>query len=233
MPLKTAQYDQDFLKANMMGPNAILILEELLDHLSLSSRMRILDLGCGKGLSSIFLAREYKARIFALDLWIPATDNHIRFQKTGLDDFIVPIHADAHELPFANHFFDAVISVDSYHYFGNNDTFFSEKIRPLLKKGGLVALAFPGLKSELQTVPEAMKPYWKEEELPMLHSAAWWKELFKDELHELHIWEMACFKEAWKSWLDTDNPYAVQDRAMLRTDNDRFMNLIGITGTVS
>lgn len=167
MPLKTAQYDQDFLKANMMGPNAILILEELLDHLSLSSRMRILDLGCGKGLSSIFLAREYKARIFALDLWIPATDNHIRFQKTGLDDFIVPIHADAHELPFANHFFDAVISVDSYHYFGNNDTFFSEKIRPLLKKGGLVALAFPGLKSELQTVPEAMKPYWKEEELPM------------------------------------------------------------------
>lgn len=44
---------------------------------------------------------------------------------------------------------------------------------------------------------------------------------------------MACFKEAWKSWLDTDNPYAVQDRAMLRTDNDRFMNLIGITGTVS
>ena len=30
-------------------------------------------------------------------------------------------------MPFAEEFFDAVVSVDAYHYVGNNDTFFPEK----------------------------------------------------------------------------------------------------------
>ena len=29
-----------------------------------------------------------------------------------------------------------------------------------------------------------------------------------------------------------DNPYAVGDREMIRTDNGRYMNIIGITGTL-
>ena len=41
---------------------------------------------------------------------------------------------------------------------------------------------------------------------------------------------MECFHQAWDDWLNTDNPYAVGDRKMIHTDNDRYMNLIGITG---
>ena len=33
--------------------------------------MRVLDLGCGKGLSSIFLAKEFGVQVWAADLWTP------------------------------------------------------------------------------------------------------------------------------------------------------------------
>ena len=42
---------------------------------------------------------------------------------------------------------------------------------------------------------------------------------------------MSCFSQAWKDWLGTDNPYAAEDRKMLRADGGRYMNLIGIVGT--
>ena len=124
---KTEKYDKNFLKENMMGPNSMMILEELLNEVPLKAGMRVLDLGCGNGLTSVFLAKEYGVQVFALDLWISATDNYRRFLKNGVDDLIIPIHADAQDMPFAEEFFDAVVSVDAYHYVGNNDTFFPGK----------------------------------------------------------------------------------------------------------
>lgn len=230
---KTDSYSPALLRENMMGPNSMRILEELLAQFPLEPGMRVLDLGCGRGLTSLFLAREYGVQVFALDLWIPAGENYRRFQQAGLDNQIVPIHADAQDMPFAEGYFDAVVSVDSYHYVGSNDTFFPEKLRPLLKKGGRVALAFPGMKYEVQqNVPEEMKPFWPPEALELWHSIPWWKEKLVRELDGLRMWEMSCFDQAWADWLATDNPYAVEDRAMIRTDNGRFMNLIGITGTL-
>ena len=44
---------------------------------------RILDLGCGKGISSLFLYRKYRAQVYAVDLWIPPTENLARFSAAG------------------------------------------------------------------------------------------------------------------------------------------------------
>ena len=228
---RTGKYDKDFLKKNMMGPNSMMILEELLEKVPLKPEMKVLDLGCGNGLTSIFLAKEYGVQVFALDLWISATDNFKRFQEAGVENMVIPIHADAHDMPFAEGFFDAVISVDAYHYVGNNNTFFPEKVRPLLKKNGIAAIAFPGMKYEVkENVPDEMKPYWEAEALEMWHSIEWWRTKFENELNHLNMWEMGCFEQAWNDWLNTDNPYAVEDRKMIYTDNGRYMNLIGITG---
>lgn len=98
---KSNKYDKDFLMKNMMGPNCIKILEELTSKIKLEKGMRILDLGCGKGISSIFLAKEFDATVFATDLWIEPTENYKRFKEFKLDDKIFPIQAEAHELPYA------------------------------------------------------------------------------------------------------------------------------------
>ena len=60
---KSEQYDKQFLLENMMGPNALKILEELTEGIKLTSDMKILDLGCGKGLTSIFLAKEFGVQV--------------------------------------------------------------------------------------------------------------------------------------------------------------------------
>ena len=92
MDMKSDRYDVAFVKDNMMGPNSMKILEEMADSLHLKRGMRVLDLGCGKGLTSIFLAEEYDVCIFATDLWIDASKNYRRIQQFGLEDRIMPIH---------------------------------------------------------------------------------------------------------------------------------------------
>ncbi|MFP4160320.1 MAG: SAM-dependent methyltransferase, partial [Desulfobacterales bacterium] len=52
----SAKYDPDWILDNQMGPNALWLAEWLLQDLPLAPGMRVLDLGCGKAMSSIFMA---------------------------------------------------------------------------------------------------------------------------------------------------------------------------------
>jgi len=231
---KTRSYNQEFINKNLMGPNAMIQLEEMTRNIDFKAGMRILDLGCGKGLSSIFLAKEFGVTVIAYDLWISATENYERFKAMGLDDLIIPLHGDANKMPFPNDYFDGVISVDSYHYYGSNDHFYSEKLQPLLKKDAIVAIAIPGMKIELgNAIPEEMKPYWDEESFNTWKTIHWWQQIFTVTLNHVVVKEMDCFDEAWSDWLDTDNPHAVGDRNMMKTDGGKYMNLIAIIGTVN
>ncbi len=228
--MKCKKYDSEFLEANMMGPNSMLILENLLEKAPLTSDMRVLDLGCGNGLTSIFLAKEYGVQVFAVDLWISATDNYKRFSMMNLEDKIIPIHADATQLPFADNYFDAVISVDAYHYFGNNETYYDAYLSKVLRQDALIAIAVPGMKYDLDQIPVEMKPHWSEEAFAMWNSCNWWERTMSksNNLNIKSIQEMDCFSEAWQDWLKTENSYAITDLQMLEADNSRYMNLISI-----
>jgi cyclopropane fatty-acyl-phospholipid synthase-like methyltransferase len=198
---KQTEFSQHFYQQNLMGPSAVRILDELCGRLKLTPDMRILDLGCGTGLTSIYLAKEYGAQVFAIDLWISATDNYERFKQFGFEDKIIPIHADAsarqksaeltgawgtipdmkagNGLPFADEYFDAIISIDAYHYFGRDADYLDNNMAPLLKKDGFIAVSIFGLKEEFRgNVPEEMKPYWLPEVNATCHDMEWWKSLW-------------------------------------------------------
>ena len=113
---RSEKYDKNWVSENWMGPNPLWLLEELCEHLELKPGMKVLDMGCGKGITSVFLAKEFGVTVFANDLWISATDNLERFKKAGVTDLVYPIHAEAHALPYAQGFFDVAISIDSYTY---------------------------------------------------------------------------------------------------------------------
>lgn len=213
-----------------MGPSVIRLLDEA--NLPRKKGMRILDLGCGKGLSSLYLAKEYDVTVFAADLWISPTENYEFFRSLGIEEQIFPIYADANALPFAEGFFDAVISVDAYHYFGAEAGFFSEKILPLLKPDGFAALIFPGWKAPLPTpVPQELLLSWTEEDLTTFQPIQWWKKLFEQEEYTrlLSIAELSCVDEAWADWLATDNPYAIGDRPSMEHGAGKYMNFIFLT----
>ena len=107
------------LQETMWGPNAIRQSEELASHITITKDMRVLDLGCGPGQSSLYLAQEYGAKVFATDLYADPTENYERFQSLGIADKIVPMIIDATQpLPFAERYFDVIFSVGAYHVFG-------------------------------------------------------------------------------------------------------------------
>jgi SAM-dependent methyltransferase len=98
---RSNQYHPDWLAAYGFGGNALWLTEWLAEAMTLEPGMRVLDLGCGKAMSSIFLAREFGVQVWAVDLWIGASENSRRIADVGLADSVFPLHCDAHSLPFA------------------------------------------------------------------------------------------------------------------------------------
>ena len=147
--MRCDNYRDFFTKDYLMGPNSLRLLDEMLEKYPLKEGSRIMDLGCGMGITSMFLAKEAKVNVFATDLWISATQNAENFKKWNVDDRIIPIHADANDLPYAHEYFDAIVSIDAFHYFAAKKGFFEEKILPFIKKDGVLVVAMPGLKEEL------------------------------------------------------------------------------------
>ncbi|MCL2397010.1 MAG: methyltransferase domain-containing protein, partial [Defluviitaleaceae bacterium] len=110
------------LQETMWGSNGIRQAEELASYFTITEDMKILDLGCGPGLSSLYLVQEYGAKVFAADLYADPTENHERFQSLGIADKIVPMMLDATQpLPFARGYFDVIFSVGAYNMFGDNE----------------------------------------------------------------------------------------------------------------
>lgn len=222
--------EREFLKALMMGPNAMRIAEEMASFFEVKAGSRILDLGCGYGLSTLLLVEKYNAQVFAADLWIPPTENYGRFQSMGIERQAIPISADAVKgLPFAHEYFDVLFSVDAYHYFGDMPGML-ESLIPFVKKGGYIAIAIPGIKTEFgEDVPDEMEPYWKDTEIKRtIHSLDWWKALWSGTpgIELVELGEMCCHKEAWEEWLACPNPYAAGDIEMMKADDGKYFNTI-------
>ncbi len=138
--------DEKYL-SKIMGPNPLKLTEELMLGLNIPRNGVVCDLGSGQGLTSLFLAKEYGFKVYAADLWSDPEENRRFFRSEGLtDDEILPVKADATALPFEKGFFDAVICVDSYNYFGRDPAFLDEKLLPFVKSRGLVAISVLGMK---------------------------------------------------------------------------------------
>ena len=165
---RSSQYDPEWVLRNEMGPNVLWITEALCEVMDLRPEMRVLDLGCGTAMSSIFLAREFGVEVWATDLWIPATENARRIREAGLENRVLPVHAEARRLPFAEEFFDAVVSMDSFHYFGTDVHYLEFYLLKLLKPGGRIGIVSPAAQQAVP-VPESLGPEWY-----WMNSVAWW-----------------------------------------------------------
>ncbi len=90
-----------------MGPNPLWLLEDLCGELDLRDGMRVLDLGSGRGATSVFLAREFGVEVVAVDLW----EATAVFADAGVTGSVRAVQAEAHALPFPAGYFDAIVSV--------------------------------------------------------------------------------------------------------------------------
>ena len=89
-------FPQEFIQENLMGPSCLLIAEELASYLSLPEHPRLLDLGCGTGLTSMYFSHKFSAQVFSTALWIYPPENLKRFISQVYDKTVIPIRAEAH-----------------------------------------------------------------------------------------------------------------------------------------
>ena len=170
----TLKYDPDWIIENAMGSHCLWLQESLTQAMNIKSNMRILDMGCGKAISSIFLAKEFRVQVWATDLWVSATDNWKRIRKMEVDNLVFPIHADANTLPYADDFFDAMVSINSMFFFATDDLFLKNNLFRHVKPDGEIGIIVPGFFREYKDgIPEELKPYWVKD-LDNWHTLDWW-----------------------------------------------------------
>jgi len=229
---RSAKYHPEWVLASVSGAaNALWMSEWLAAALDLRPGMRVLDLGCGRAASSIFLRREFGVEVWATDLWFSASENLERIRDAGVEDGVFPIHADARSLPFAAGFFDAIVSIDSFPYYGTDDLYLNYLAR-FVKPEGAVGIAGAGLAREIEgPAPEHLRQWWTPD-LWCLHSADWWRRHW-ERTGILEIETADTMPDGWQVWLDWHRVIAPDNRVeieAIETDRGRYIGYVRLVG---
>jgi len=233
---RSAKYDADWVVENEMGPNVLWLTEALCEVMALQPGMRVLDMGCGRAMSSIFLAKEYGVEVWATDLWINATDNWERIRQAGVEDRVFPIHAEARALPYADEFFDAVVSLDSYHYYGTDVHYLEYHMLKFLKRRGRIGIILP---ASPQEVPHPL-PAHLDEKWYWVNSVDWWRRQW-ERYPDLDLERAEPLPGGWDLWVRwyeilqalgrAKRPDDLADELQdLRADGGQYLSFVRMVG---
>ncbi|MEA3255733.1 MAG: class I SAM-dependent methyltransferase [Candidatus Altiarchaeota archaeon] len=129
-----------------MAKRNIKTVEQLFSRVELSNVKQALEVGCGVGVVSSYLAEKYGWDVTGIDL---DPDQIKRAKNNNIkDESLKFLEADATRLPFENNEFDMVLSFDALHHIPDWDKALGEISRVLKPEGFYVLndLAFPRLK---------------------------------------------------------------------------------------
>jgi len=229
---RSSKYNPEWLIASASGgANSLWLTEWLTEALDLRPGMRVLDLGCGRASSSIFLRREFGVQVWAADLWFSVSENTQRIRDAGVDDGVFPIHADARSLPFAAEFFDAIVCIDCFPYYGTDDLYLSYLAR-FVKPGGPIGIAGAGLVREIEdSVPGHLQRWWTQD-LWCLHSAAWWRRHW-ERTGIMDIDLADTMPDGWQLWLDWHRVVAPDNEVEIKAveaDRGRWLGYVRLVG---
>ena len=229
---KTEKYNTELINQKIMGPNPLKLEEELMKNHRIKTGSIVMDLGSGQGITSVFLVKEYGFKVYATDLWSDPEENKKFFTEMGLtDEQIIPVNADATDLKYEKDFFDAVVSTDSYNYFGRDEYYLDEKLLPFVKSGGYIYIVVPGMKKDWHNdIPKELLLSWTPEQLDYIQTKEYWQNIIsksKDsEIVSIH--EMESNEECWNDWIKCNNEYSRNDKKAIEAGACKYLNFIAI-----
>ena len=229
---RTEKYNIDLVNQKIMGPNPLKLEEELMENNNIKSGSVVMDLGSGQGITSIFLVKEYGFKVYATDLWSDPEENRKFFTEMGLtEEEIIPVKMDATDLKYEKEFFDAVVSTDSYNYFGRDEKYLDDKLLPFVKKGGYIYIVVPGMKKDCHNnIPEELLLSWTPEQLDYIHDIEYWRNIVSksNDSDIVSIREMESNEECWQDWIKCDNEYSKNDKKAIDAGACKYLNFIAI-----
>jgi SAM-dependent methyltransferase len=225
---RSSRYNTGWITSSVSGgANSLWLTEWLTEAMPLRPAMRVLDLGCGRGASSVFLHQEFGVQVWATDLWFSVDERARRIRDAGVDHAVFPIHADARALPFAAGFFDAVVSIDSFVYYGTDDLYLNYLAR-FVKPEAPIGIAGSGLLHELDgPVPDHLQGWW-EPSMACLHSAEWWRRHW-ERSGVVDVVHADTMPDGWRYWLDWQHAVAPDNRVEIEAisaDGGRYLGYV-------
>jgi arsenite methyltransferase len=95
----------------VLHPGGVDATKELLGHLNLDKNKKVLDIACGKGLTSIYIAKKYGCKVVGVDILEKSVEEARQMAKKHKVDHLVTFQvADAHNLSFSDNEFDVTIA---------------------------------------------------------------------------------------------------------------------------
>lgn len=129
-------YSMKDIYDNFIGCGGLYLAVNMVRKMNLKKGDIVLDLGCGFGSTSIFLAKIFDITVIAVDFWFPPTKLMERINQEGYSNRIFPLNLDITQtMPFADQYFDAIFSMNSLFLYGDNINFL-RKLLNTLKTGG-------------------------------------------------------------------------------------------------
>jgi SAM-dependent methyltransferase len=164
-------------------------------------------------------------------LWFSASENYQRVRDAGVEESVFPIHADARALPFPSEFFDAVVCIDSFPYYGTDDLYLNALAR-FVHPDGRLGIAGAGLMREIEgPIPEHLQKWW-EPGMWCLHSAAWWRRHW-ERTGIVTIDAADTMPDGWQVWLDWQRvvaPDNVTELQAVEADRGRYIGYVRVVG---
>ena len=225
---RSGKYQSEWMMEHPFGANPVWLAEWLAEQMDFERGMRVLDLGCGRAKSSLFLAAEFEAQVWATDLWISASENWSRIRDAALQDRVFPIHADARDLPFSEQFFDAIVAHDTLQYYGTDDLYLNY-LAQFVKPGGKIGIASAGLMREFDgPTPDHLKRFWTQDAW-CLHTADWWRNHW-ERTGLVKILGAETLSDGWRAWLQWNKALGASDWYLetIETDAGRYLGYVRI-----
>lgn len=221
---------QELITQNSMGPNPIRLLRWNLEGVDIPAGSRILDLGSGKGLTSILLANDYQAEVIPFDKDIEPSRALGAMRACKAERVPLPIQGNARDLPFPESYFDFIIATDSYIYFGTDDLY-APYISKYLKPGGLLCFTVPGFNKDVPgdaQLPDHLRPFWADE-CWTWHTKEWWHSHLE---RTGHFKVLACdsMKDSYSFWKEETllgpEEWRDADLGVIEKDQGEYMGFI-------
>jgi SAM-dependent methyltransferase len=187
------EYSRQECYQDFFGGGGLYLATHMARTMQLNANDIILDLGCGKGSTSLFLAKHYGVNVIALDLWTSAEFLRQKFSAQGYGEQITPIQMDITQpLPFPLDYFDSIFCMNSFSFYGGHHSFLVHLLKHL-KPGGQLCIGSEVLTAEFTEAQIADPPQVYafrlpppnehvnvfEDDFKKQHTPTWWRDLFQ------------------------------------------------------
>ncbi len=131
-------------KGEEMEAHHISIAEQTIRKMDLRPGEKVLDLGCGVGWASRIMARlvadgpENTGQVVGVDV----SDEMISRARAHSKDFdnVLYVWGSAQQMPWQENYFDKVLSIESFYYYGDQERALAELFRVMAPKAKLYIL---------------------------------------------------------------------------------------------